>query len=65
MSPFFCIRELAMLELQERKENAVRLPMPKEWYDKGVEGAEEDDKDQVKLVIASRTTEADETDDRK
>lgn len=56
-----------MMELQERKNEAVRLPLPKEWDSgSGIEGVEEEDeKDQVRLVVASRTTEADEANDRK
>ena len=65
--PVLFLRELAMMELQERKNEAVRLPLPKEWDSgSGIEGVEEEDeKDQVRLVVASRTTEADEANDRK
>ena len=58
-----CRREVAMEELQARKDEATRADMPPEW-DPDTEGME-DDKDTVKLPVGSRITEADEQNDRK
>jgi hypothetical protein len=54
-----------MMELQARKDEATRPGMPPEW-DPDAQGMDaEDDKDTVKLKVASRITEADEQNDRK
>ncbi len=57
----FEIREIAMNELQERKNQAIGVEVPDTWMVKDTH----DEKDRVKMVPAPRITEADEKNDRK
>jgi len=55
-------------DLKSRKDDAVRKPMPEEFYRKlGMEHVEDQgpEKEEEEMTFASRTTEADEANDTK